>query len=160
MHYTQLFRSLRESKGLTLDELARLSRCHRNTIVNVESGRPVKLKTVAHLMQKMGYPAGSTEMRSIALLWLEAVSGLPFSHQETERAARKAIASYRSGARQAAKRLEETISQAGLTQEQISLLIFAARHPEMLEILGSIRDLTTDLAAASATPQLKVAEDE
>lgn len=159
MHYTQLFRTLREAKGLTLDELARLSRRHRNTVVNVESGRPVRLKTIAELMDKMGYAASSPEMRSMALLWLEAISGLPFSQNETERAARKAITTYRSGARQAAKRLDEAIVHAGLTEEQISLLVFAARNREVLSIVDDIRDLVTDFAAKSATPQLKVAED-
>jgi transcriptional regulator with XRE-family HTH domain len=159
MHYTQLFRSLREAKGLTLEELSRLSRRHRNTVINVESGRPVKFKTVAELMLKMGYPAGSSEMKSIALLWLEAVSGLPFSQAETETAARKAIATYRSTAHQATKRLEEAIGRAGLNAEQIGLLVFAARHREVLSILSSIRDLATALASDSGSPQLKVAED-
>jgi transcriptional regulator with XRE-family HTH domain len=159
MHYTQLFRSLREAKGLTLEELARLARRHRNTVVNVESGRPVKFKTVAELMLKMGYPAGSPEMKSIALLWLEAVSGLPFSHAETEQAARKAIASYRSATHQAAKRLDEAIRHASLTAEQISLLLFAVRHPAVLSMLDTLRDLATSLASDSAAPQLKAAED-
>ncbi len=159
MHYTQLFRSLREAKGLTLEELARLTRRHRNTVVNVESGRPVKFKTLAELMLKMGYPAGSPEMKSIALLWLEAVSGLPFSRAETETAAKKAIATYRSSAQQAAKRLDEAIRQAGLTAEQINLLVFAVRHPVVLSMLDSIRDLATSLASDSAAPQLKAAED-
>ena len=159
MQYTQLFRSLREAKGLSLEQLARLSRCHRNTVVNIESGRPVKLKTIAKLMQKMGYAAGSAEMRSVALLWLESISGLPFSRGETEQAARKSIATYRSGARQAAKQLEEAIVQAGLSQEQIGVLIYAVRQPRMLGLFEEFRDLVVDLAAENAGPQLKVAED-
>jgi len=47
MDYMQLFRSLREQRGLTLEQLAKLARLHRNTVVNIESGRPVKFKTIA-----------------------------------------------------------------------------------------------------------------
>lgn len=158
MHYTQLFRTLREAKGLTLEQLAHLARRHRNTVVNVESGRPVKFKTIAGLMLKMGYSAGSPEMRSIALLWLESISGLPFSHSETETSARKAIASYRSSARQAAKRLDEAIARAGFTVEQINLLLFVVRRPEVLTML----EVASDLAAGmrSDRPELKVAEED
>lgn len=159
MHYTQLFRTLREAKGLTLEELARLSRRHRNTIVNVESGRPVKFKTLSELMLKMGYNGESPEMRSMALLWLESISGLPFSRPETESAARKAIANYRSTSRQAIKRLEDDIIRLGLTAEQISLLIFAVRHPSALTILEASRNLPSEMEANHSAAQLKVAED-
>src|SRR5690606_41157894 len=79
MHYTQLFRNLREAKGLTLEALATRARCHRNTVINVESGRPVKFKTISRLVQKMGYAADSEDMKSVALLWLESASGIRFS---------------------------------------------------------------------------------
>lgn len=162
MHYTQLFRSLREAKGLTLEELAKRARCHRNTVINVESGRPVKFKTIADLMEKIGYPALSDELKSLALLWLEATSGIPFSRKETEAAARKTITTYRSTARQAAHLLETEAVRANLTVEQINLLVFALRHPEMLAILENIRDLVATNAheQPGESPQLKVAEDE
>jgi len=76
MHYAQFFRKLRELKGLSHEALAGLARCHRNTILNVEGRRPVKFKTLARLMGKMGYATNSAEMASLALLWLESVSGL------------------------------------------------------------------------------------
>ncbi|HTJ78327.1 MAG TPA: helix-turn-helix transcriptional regulator [Rariglobus sp.] len=162
MHYTQLFRSLREAKGLTLEGLAKLARCHRNTVINVESGRPVKFKTIADLMKKMGYTALSDELKSLALLWLEATSGIPFSRKKTEISARKTITSYRTAVGQATRRLELEARQANLTVEQVNLLIFALHHPEMLSILENIRDLVTTLEAepVSDGPQLKVAEDE
>jgi transcriptional regulator with XRE-family HTH domain len=160
MDYTQLFRSLRESKSLTLDQLARLARVHRNTVVNIESGRPVKFKTIAALMQKMGFSASSAEMKSIGLLWLESVSGIPFSRAEPEATAKKMIATYRSASRQAARQLEETIAAANLTAEQIQLLVFAAQHPEVVSIIESIRDLATGLASGDeAAAELKAAED-
>jgi len=161
MHYTQLFRSLREAKGLTLEGLAELAHCHRNTVINVESGRPVKFKTIADLMDQMGYARTSAELKSLALLWLEAVSGIPFSRKATEASARKIITSYRTSARQAARRLEEEALRANLTTEQIGLLVFALRRPEILSILDNIRDLVVTAEAESLpdTPQLKVAED-
>ena len=161
MHYTQLFRGLREAKGLTLEGLAELAECHRNTVINVESGRPVKFKTIADLMAKMGYTLRSDELKSLALLWLEATSGIPFSRKETETSALKTIANYRTTTRQAVQRLGSEATEANLSVEQINLLIFALRHPEALSILENIRDLMTTLNTESANDrlQLKVAED-
>jgi transcriptional regulator with XRE-family HTH domain len=160
MDYMQLFRRLREAKGLTLEQVAGLGRVHRNTIVNLESGRPVKFKTIARLMQKMGYPASSPELKSMALLWLEAVSGIPFSRTDAELAARKTIATYRSSARQAARQLDRAVADASLTTEQIELLTFAARHPDVIAIIENIRDLAAELApAADHQLELKAAED-
>jgi transcriptional regulator with XRE-family HTH domain len=159
MHYTQLFRSLREAKGLTLEELAELAGCHRNTVTNVESGRPVKFKTIADLMEKMGYTAQSAELKSIGLLWLEAVSGIPFSQPRTETAALKSIAGYRRSLRDAARQLETEAVARSLSARQIDLLLYAARHPEMLTILENVRDLVATLRATPDTPDLKVAED-
>jgi len=158
MHYTQLFRTLREAKGVTIEGLARQARCHRNTVANVESGRPVKFKTISELMVKMGYGANSVEMKSIALLWLEAVSGLPFSRPEAGRAARKAIGSYRAAARQMARQLDQAIAREGLSAENIRLLLFAVRNPDVLAIVGRIRDLAFSLSAEDQSPTLIAAE--
>ena len=159
MDYTQLFRSLREAKGLTLEGLAELAGCHRNTVTNVESGRPVKFKTIAELMDKMGYTAQSTELKSVALLWLEAVSGVPFSQPRTEATAVKAVSSYRRSLRDAAKQLESEIVRRSLPTRQIDLLLYAVRHPEMLAILENVRDLVATLNTASDAPVLQAAED-
>jgi len=161
MHYTQLFRSLREAKGLTVEALSERSGHHRNTVLNVESGRPVKFRTIRELMAELGYSTTSPELRSMALLWLEEVSGIPFSRPETEAAARKTVASYGAEARQALKRLDAAASEEHLTAEQIDLLVFAARHPAALAILGHVRDLATELTEGSENlTELKAAEDE
>lgn len=158
MHYTQLFRRLREAKGLTLEGLAELASCHRNTVANLESGRPVKFKTVAELMEKMGYDARSPELRDIALLWLEAVSGIAFSNPRLEAAAIKTITGYRRTLRDAAKQLEAEVVRLNLAPREIDLLLFAIRHPEMLSVLENVRDLVTTLNAAPDSRELKVAE--
>lgn len=160
VHYTQLFRSLREARGLTLEGLAELAGCHRNTITNLESGRPVKFKTIAELMGKMGYTEQSAEMKSIGLLWLESVSGIPFSQPRTEASALKAVAAYGKSRRDAARRLEAEALKSGLPPARIDLLVFALRHPEMLSILENVRDLMATLNADADFPALKVAEDE
>lgn len=158
--YTQLFRKLREGRGLTLEQLAVLARLHRNTVVNIECGRPVKFKTIAALMKKMGYGADSTELKSMALLWLEAVSGIPFSRSDAEGTARQAIAGYRSSSRQAARRLDAAVTAASLRPEQIDLLIFAAQRAEVLSILDQIRNLVTGAGSADRElRELKAAED-
>lgn len=160
MDYTQLFRSLREAKGLTLEELAELGACHRNTVTNVEAGRPVKFKTIAELMGKMGYDSRSPELKSIALLWLESVSGIPFSQKRTEDSALKTIAGYRKSLRDSARQLEAEVVGQGLAQRQIDLLIYAARHPEIFKIIEDVRDLIATLGADKDAPVLKVAEDD
>ncbi|MFA5057566.1 MAG: helix-turn-helix transcriptional regulator [Opitutaceae bacterium] len=159
MHYTQLFRQLRESRGYSYEALAKRARCHRNTVINVESGRPVKFSTLAGLMEKMGYSLESAEMRTFALLWLEAVSGMPFSKPETAAAARKQAATYGRNAQQAAAQLTEAVMTTDLTADQIRLLVFAARQPEVLAILEAVRDLVEAAPSQDSAPQLKVAED-
>lgn len=162
MDYTQLFRGLREAKGITLEQLARLTRVHRNTIFNLESGRPVKFKTVARLMRKMGYADSSAEMKSLALLWLEAVSGLPFSRTDAEIAARKTIVGYRAGARASARSLSQAVADANLTPEQIGILTYAAEHPDVIAIIESVRDYAAAFATAqdNAALELLAAEGE
>lgn len=158
--YTQLFRKLRENRGLTLEQLAALARLHRNTIVNIEGGRPVKFKTIAKLMKTMGFSAGSTELKSMALLWLESVSGIPFSRPDAEGSARQAIAGFRSPARQAARRLDAAIADASLSPDDIDLLIFAAQNPAAISILEQIRNFAAHPAPAEGgAAQLKAAED-
>lgn len=160
MDYRQLFRSLREARNLTLEQLAATAGVHRNTVVNIESGRPVKFKTIATLMQKMGYATTSTEMKSIALLWIESVSGIPLSHSKTGTSAKKAITTFRSPARHAARSLENAVLAASLSPKQIELLAFAARHPDVLAILESVRNLVADLPAATPRASFREAAED
>jgi len=164
MNYTQLFRTLREAKGLTHDGLARLADCHRNTVINVESGRPVKFKTVAELMLKMGYDADSTEMKSVALLWLESISGINFTLDRNASEARKKIAKYRATEREAAQVLADAVIGERLSVEQIRALLFAAGRPEVITILENLRDMVnhpaTPLQASQSQPPMQQPENE
>jgi transcriptional regulator with XRE-family HTH domain len=157
MQYTQLFRRLREQKGLSHEALAKLARCHRNTVLNVEGGRQVKFKTIARLMAKMGYANNSPEMASLALLWLESVSGVDLADPGTLGPVRQKLAAYDRSLGQASRQLLEAVRQARLDERRIRLLAFAARRPEMLAILESIQDLLQDASGSAA--ELKVAED-
>lgn len=157
MQYAQLFRRLREQKGLSHEALARLARCHRNTVVNVETGRPVKFKTIAGLVGKMGYATNSPELASLALLWLESVSGVDLADPATLGPARQKLAVYNRTAEQAVQHLTETIRRGRLNEREIRLLAYAAGRPEMLAIIGSIKDLLQDMGAEPVA--LKVAED-
>lgn len=141
MNYTQLFKMLREAKGLTHDGLARLVGCHRNTVINVESGRPVKFRTIAELMEKIGFDADSPEMKSIALLWLESISGVNFTLDRSTAEARKKIAKFRATEKEAAQILADAVIGEHLSVDQIRALIFAAGHPEVIRIIEGIRDL-------------------
>ena len=157
MQYAQLFRRLREQKGLSHEALARLAHCHRNTILNVEAGRPVKFKTVARLMAKMGYATNSAEMASLALLWLEAVSGLDLADPAALGPVRQKLAAYDRSASQAAQDLSATVRRARLNERQLRLLAFAARHPEVLAVIESVQELLESSGGELA--ELKVAEE-
>jgi len=157
MQYTQLFRKLREQKGLSHEALARLARCHRNTVVNVENGRQVKFKTLAGLMGKMGYPTDSPEMASLALLWLESVSGVDLADPASLGPVRQKLAAYDRSTTQATQQLTEAIRRARLSEKDVRLLTFAARHPEVLAIIDSVQELLASPLMSAA--ELKVAED-
>lgn len=157
MQYAQLFRRLREQKGLSHETLAKLARCHRNTILNVESGRQVKFKTIARLMAKMGYPSDSSEMASLALLWLESVSGVNLADPATLGPVRQKLAAYDRTLGQATRHLVDAVRQTRLDERKIRLLTFAAQRPELLAIIESIQDLLH--ATAAGIVELKVAED-
>jgi transcriptional regulator with XRE-family HTH domain len=141
MHYTQLFRTLRESKGLSHEGLARKAACHRNTVINVEGGRPVKFKTIAELMAVLGYGSDSTELKSIALLWLESISGVNLTSEQSATAARESITRYRAAEQDAAQLLADTAIAKHLSVDQIQALLFATNRPEIINILENIRDL-------------------
>jgi transcriptional regulator with XRE-family HTH domain len=155
MHYTQLFRNLREIKGLTHEGLARKSACHRNTVINVESGRPVKFKTIAELMTVMGYGQESAELKSIALLWLESVSGVNLTSEQSTEEARKKIARYRATEQEAAQLLADTVIAEHLSVDQIRTLLFASGRPEIITILENIRDLVSARSATRPSEELQ-----
>jgi len=154
MHYTQLFRNLREIKGLTHEGLARKAACHRNTVINVESGRPVKFKTIAELMAVMGYDQETTELKSIALLWLESVSGVNLTSEQSTEDARKKIARYRATEQEAAQLLADTVIAEHLTVDQIRTLLFATGRPEIITILENIRDLVGIRSASNSSEEM------
>jgi DNA-binding XRE family transcriptional regulator len=159
MHYTQLFHTLRETKGLTHDGLARKAGCHRNTVINVESGRPVKFKTIADLMAMMGFGHDSIELKSIALLWLESISGVNLTSEQNTEDARNKIARYRATEQEAAQMLANTVIAAHLSIDQIHTLLFASGRPEIISVLENIRDLIgTPRSSGQEEPLLEVAE--
>jgi transcriptional regulator with XRE-family HTH domain len=160
MHYTQFFRTLRETKGLSHESLAKRASCHRNTVINVEGSRPVKFKTIAELMAVMGYGSDSTELKSMALLWLESISGVNLTSDQSAADARHTIEHYRATEQQAAQALAETVIAKHLTVDQINALIFATTSPEMLVVLQNIRKLIDSIQPAKDTASnLLVAED-
>jgi transcriptional regulator with XRE-family HTH domain len=143
MHYTQFFRGLREGNQLGQEELAVRAGRHRNTVTNVESGRPVKFKTIAELMQAMGFGRDSRELRQIALLWLEDVAGVQVSPQQAKTEIGRLRSEYRAAVADDIQALNQAISRQGLSRERIRLLRQAAETPEMLDILRAIQDLLT-----------------
>jgi DNA-binding XRE family transcriptional regulator len=148
MNYTQFFKKLREEKKLTHDSLAKLARCHRNTVVNLENGRPVKFRTIAELMLVMGYGSDSVELRSVALLWLESISGIQLARDDSNEDARRRISLYRASEKDAAQLLCNTVLSKQLTVDQIRTLLFAASKPEVIQLLEHVRTVMIKARAA------------
>ena len=93
------------------------------------------------------------------MLWLEAVSDIPFSRPETVTAARRQAGAYGRDALQTSRQLAEIVADARLSADQIRLLIFAARQPEVLSIVATVRKLVEAGPPQEAVPELKVAEE-
>jgi transcriptional regulator with XRE-family HTH domain len=136
MGYSEQFQRYREARGLTREQLAAKADCHRNTVINVESGRPVKFVTILHLMEHMGYRKDSVESRQLALLWLEAASGLHITLADA--------ASLQPDGGHHLHQLQHEITRRHLGREDIELLGFAARNRKVLNALRAIRDLVQD----------------
>ncbi|HVU33710.1 MAG TPA: helix-turn-helix transcriptional regulator [Opitutaceae bacterium] len=141
MGYSEQFQRYREARGLTREQLAARADCHRNTVINVESGRPVKFATIIHLMHHLGYGRDSNETRLLALLWLEGVTGIHINGTDTT-----ALASDHAGRFQ---QLAHDISGRRLTRDDVELLGFAARNRKVLNALRAIRDLVQESARPS-----------
>jgi transcriptional regulator with XRE-family HTH domain len=134
MGYPEQFQAYREGRGLTREQLATRAECHRNTVINVESGRPVRFATVIHLMQHLGYTKESPEVRVLALAWLESVTGVRIDEPAKRRADdQPSRISDASGQR-----------RAGLARADAELLAFAARNRKVLNALRAIRDLVDE----------------
>lgn len=158
MHYSQLFRQLREQNGLSHEALAKMARCHRNTITYLEGGRrTVKFPTLAKLMSKMGYASDSMEMASMALLWLESVSGVDLMDPSALGSVRTKVVTYDRSTTHAARELMEAVKRSRVSERNLRLLAFAAQRPELLAIIQSIHDLL-QVTTADA-PTMKAAED-
>ena len=136
MSYARQFKAFREGRGLTREQLAARAGCHRNTVINVESGRPVKFETILELMGKLGYANHSAEVKLLALMWLESVTGVNVSRKEVDH-----LSGGTKDQRAALRELEASVVAAALTPEDVALLRWAAQRAPALKILRSIREL-------------------
>ncbi|MCC5789762.1 MAG: helix-turn-helix domain-containing protein [Opitutales bacterium] len=150
MDYTEFFRQLRIQKGFTHDTLANLAGVHRNTVINLEQNRQVKFKTVALLLKVMGYDQDSPEIRRIALLWLEGVSGIHFTLQEVIREKKKMDREYRKSKKSTIDLLNTTISERNLTEEKLKLLLNAVENPEIMDVLKNINTYAKKVSNSSS----------
>jgi transcriptional regulator with XRE-family HTH domain len=94
MTFKEYIRNLRLKRGLTHDEIAKKAKMHRNSVINAESGRPMKIDTVRDIVMAMGCPE---EFPTVAMLWLQERSGLDLSGQGTIEWMDKAVKSLRIG---------------------------------------------------------------
>ncbi len=155
--YREFFRSLRKARGFTHETLAERAGCHRNTVLNVERRRPVKFRTIVELMTAMGFPQESTEVRRMALLWLESVSGIGLTVDEIRAEAEGLQMEHRKTVRGAREELTAVLSEQKLSEKQIRLLAFAASNPEVIEILRHIREMLGASRSVNGGPRRSAA---
>jgi len=106
-----------------------------------------------------GYDAESSEMKSIALLWLESISGINLTLDRSTAEARKKIAKYRATEKEAAQMLADAVVAEHLSVEQIKTLLFASSRQDVITILEGIRDLVRpEVPESEDVPTLQVAE--
>ncbi|MBK9990119.1 MAG: hypothetical protein IPP19_05105 [Verrucomicrobia bacterium] len=119
----------------------------------------MKFKTIADLMSMMGYSPESPELKSVALLWLESVSGVNLTSEQSTAEARQKIARYRATEQEAAQMLADTVIAEHLSIDQIRTLLFASGRPEIISVLENIRDLVgSPDSSGDEEPALIVAE--
>lgn len=135
MEYSEQFRVFREARKFGREQLAEKAGCHRNTVINVETGRPVKFETVAALMEELGYARTSPETKLLALLWLESVTGIAVTLSEARELRRSANVD--------AARQELDAALASLRPDELELITFAASHKEIVQVLRAIRTLVS-----------------
>lgn len=133
MIYTDLFRQLRESRGLSHEALAAKAKVHRNTVINVESGRPVKFRTIARLMAAM--EATRIDTRTMALLWLEFASGLDLT---SDGKVQDAVTKHREPEDKALAELRDAAKK--LRVGEIRVLTEAAKRKGTMLVLSMITD--------------------
>jgi transcriptional regulator with XRE-family HTH domain len=133
MIYTDLFRQLREARGLSHETLAIKAGLHRNTVINVESGRPVKFRTIAKLMTAMG--ASRLDTKTMALMWVEAASGMDLTSDDKVQGA---VSKHREPEEKALAELRDAAKK--LRIGDIKVLTEAAKRKGTMLVLSMITD--------------------
>lgn len=140
MTYQSKLRELRAD--LKQDELALKAKLSRATIVNAENeDERLRFSTIAQIVRALGYRDDSPEMRDIALLWLESVSGIHFGVDDASDAIQHLVDKEKFKNKELLATLATTIATAGLAPKEIALLTWAASRPPALEILEHARQL-------------------
>ncbi len=153
MTYQQKLRDLRGAS--TRARLARESELNYTTLIKAESAeRRVKFTTVAEIVRALGYPDDSVEMREVALLWLESVSGIRFGADDATQAIRHIVQREEVKNGTLLDALREEICRIGLTQTEIKLLTWAVSHQPAIEILSHARQLAVDSPKQAPDPEL------
>lgn len=142
-------------------ELANKAGTSRSTVINAEDeSKTVRFSTVALLMKALGFDKASNEMREVALLWLEAETGVRFEGMTDALIARHAII---SGEQVRNSDLLDELSVAiavnGLSPSHIQLLTWAVSRPPALEILDFAKQLE-NYPERGERAVLRVAEDQ
>lgn len=138
MHYTSYFKTLREETDLTMDGLARKAGLHRNTIINIETGRSVKFQTIAKVLDVMGIKAGTVKYRIMAVLWASDVCKVDLSAANKDKALTKEMGRISSDEAKALSELGEAISNSDLSAPQIKALARVAKKQETLSAIMQI----------------------
>jgi DNA-binding XRE family transcriptional regulator len=150
MKYSTLFKRYRLEKKLSQGAAARKAGVNRSTVVNLESGRPVRFETVAQIMAAMGYGKESAEIKLLVLLWTEKATGVSFTSAEAASLVHDARRVHGKEVAAAVSCLQNEIEANHLSTREVDLLIFAARHACVIDSLEAISRLVPQDKKSSA----------
>jgi len=116
----------------------------------------VKIDTLAGLMEKMGYAADSAEFQGAgSAVALKRPAASRSRDLETVATARRQIAAFPAEAEQNCRKLAAAVVDAALSADQISLLVYAARRPDVLAIIGAVQKWSKPVPARKSRPSSK-----
>jgi len=146
MTFGQKMRELRETAGLTQDQLAEKADLNRNTIVSTETKAPGKFETVATILLALGFHSGSQEYFEVATLWFEVKTGINLGDQNLKTEFKKILERVGEKERSAITQLLNSLIARKTTEEEIYLLEWAVNHGRVLDMLKSTKEFLNDIS--------------
>jgi transcriptional regulator with XRE-family HTH domain len=130
MNYQSFFKELRTQNGLSHAQVAEKTGCHRNTVINVERGRPVRFATISKMMASMG--ATEEQTKTMAMLWVGGTAHLEVTGES------EAWASASQPMKTAWANLKKHLD--AMDSDQLETMGWVAASPSLLKALKIIKE--------------------